>query len=99
MNVSCLIFWSAILEKCTENGQWPPVILYSVTSVIVVPPYLGHVVSSASDQPLHRTRGGGPRPLDKTQDGWVGGWVDGWMEGKERKGIEGEREGEKGVMD
>ena len=22
-NVSCLIFWSDILEKCTENVQWP----------------------------------------------------------------------------
>ena len=30
MNVSCLILWSAILEKCTENGQWPPVIFGSV---------------------------------------------------------------------
>ena len=29
-NVTCLILWSAILEKCTENGQWPPVIFGSV---------------------------------------------------------------------
>ena len=27
INVSCLIFWLAILENYTENGQWPPVIL------------------------------------------------------------------------
>ena len=26
LNVSCLIFWLAILEKCMETGQWPPVI-------------------------------------------------------------------------
>ena len=25
LNVCCLIFWSAILEKCMENGQWPPI--------------------------------------------------------------------------
>ena len=30
LNVSCLIFWLAILEKCTENGQWPPVVFGSV---------------------------------------------------------------------
>ena len=29
LNVSCLIFWSAILEQCTENCQWPPVIFGS----------------------------------------------------------------------
>ena len=29
LNVFCPMIWLAILEKCTENGQWPPVILYS----------------------------------------------------------------------
>ena len=24
LNVSCWIFCLAVLEKCTENGQWPP---------------------------------------------------------------------------
>ena len=28
LNVSCLIFWSAILDKCMENGQWPPVMYF-----------------------------------------------------------------------
>ena len=30
LNVTCLILWSAILEKCTESGQWPRVIFGSV---------------------------------------------------------------------
>ena len=28
-SVSCLIFWLAILEKYTENGQWPAVVSIS----------------------------------------------------------------------
>ena len=30
VHVSSSIIWSAILEKCTDNGQWPPVTFGSV---------------------------------------------------------------------
>ena len=38
--MSCLIFWSAILENCSENGQWPPVIFGSVCVCVCVSLYV-----------------------------------------------------------
>ena len=45
LNESCWIFWSAILEtqKCTENGQWPPVIFGSTCTCTL---YVMHMCTS-----------------------------------------------------